>query len=294
MRVGRVLFGDTVEPAVFHLGVWVRADACAAAKGADVVELLTRGPALREDLERLDTNLLLASGEAVEEEHAQLRMPLHGPRAIVAVGLNYREHAQEVSWEAPSTPLLFAKWPSALNGPYDPIPLDADISKNVDYEVELAAVIGRTALDVSVADALMHVAGYAVANDISARDIQASETQWTRSKSFDGFCPIGPWITTADEVPDPQDLELSCWVNDDRRQHASTAQMIHSVAELVAFATRATTLQAGDVILTGTPSGVAMASENPRWLAPGDTLRTEILGLGHLKNRLVHRASGKP
>lgn len=293
MRVGRVLFGDTVEPAVHHRGSWVRADACGSAKGAGVVELLDRGPALQDDLERLDLELLLGNGEAVVEGFAQLRQPLEGPRAIIAVGLNYDEHASEVSWEAPSTPLLFAKWPSALSGPFDPIPLDAAISANVDYEVELAAVIGRTTLDVTVEDALGHVSGYAVANDISARDIQFSESQWTRSKSFDGFCPLGPWITTADEVPDPQDLQLSCWVNDERRQHASTAQMVHGVAELVAFASRATTLRAGDVVLTGTPSGVAMASQDPRWLEPGDILRTAVEGLGELRNPLVARASGR-
>ena len=292
MRVGRVVFGDGVDTAVHHDGVWVRADACGpSAKDASVVDLLDRGEAVREDLERIDTELLLGTGDAVPEHAAQLRQPLDGPRAIIAVGLNYREHAREVSWEAPSTPLLFAKWPSSLHGPYDPIALDPAISANVDYEVELAAVIGRTTLDVAVEDALTHVAGYTVANDISARDIQFSESQWTRSKSFDGFCPIGPWITTTDEVPDPQDLELSCWVNGERRQHASTAQMIHGVAELVAFASRATTLRAGDVILTGTPSGVAMASQEPHWLAPGDVLRTEVKSLGHLDNHMVDRTS---
>lgn len=293
MKIGRVMIGSEVTPAVASQDHWVSAAACGpVGKDADVVELLQDRDALRQALDQLDLQELLATGQAVAMDGADLRQPLTGPRAVVAVGLNYRAHAEEVSvtWEAPPTPLLFAKWPASVSGPTDPIPVDSALTTKVDYEVELAAVIGRTALDVTEDEALAHVAGYAVANDISARDIQSSESQWTRAKSFDGFCPLGPWITTADEVPDPQALDLSCTVNGVRLQDSSTAHMIHTVAKLIAYISRGTTLHPGDLILTGTPAGVAMASDDPQWLKPGDVVRSEIQGLGHLENTVVDRA----
>lgn len=292
MRIGRVTFNDRIEPAIFHDGSWLRAGACGeVAPGATATDLLNQRESLVRALDTVNVEAMIGSGDAVREADAVLATPLQGPRAIVAVGLNYREHAAEVSWEAPPTPLVFAKWPSALTGPFDRIALDPSVSAQVDYEVELAAVIGRPTLDVSVDDALDHISGYAVANDISARDIQSSESQWTRAKSFDGFCPIGPWITTADEIPDPQNLKLSCTVNGEVRQQATTARMIHGVAQLIAYVSRATTLQPGDLVLTGTPSGVAMAAETPRWLEPGDVVRSEVEGLGYLENKIVSRTA---
>lgn len=293
MKIARVTFGDDVRPAVAHDDHWVSAAACGpVGKDADVLDLLLRQDDLRAALAQVDLESLVADGQAVPLADAALHQPLVGPRAIVAVGLNYRAHAQEVSvtWQAPPTPLLFAKWPASMTGPTDPIPVDRSLSETVDYEVELAVVIGRTALDVAEEHALDHVAAYAVANDVSARDIQSSESQWTRAKSFDGFCPIGPWLTTADEVPDPQALDISCTVNGARLQDSSTAHMIHPVAKLIAYVTRGTTLQPGDLILTGTPAGVAMASDDPQWLKPGDVVRSEIEGLGHLENTVVDRA----
>lgn len=290
MRIGRVVFGTEVAPAVARQGHWLRAAACGpVGKNAEVIDLLRDREAVRDAVEAIDLDELLASGDAVPEERAELRAPLTGPRAIVAVGLNYRAHAQEVHWEAPPTPLLFAKWPASLSGPTDDIPVDAALTQQVDHEVELAVVIGRTALDVAEDQALEHVAGYAVANDISARDIQSAESQWTRAKSFDGFCPLGPWITTADEVPDPQALDISCAVNGVTRQDSSTAQMIHSVAQLVAYVSRGMTLRPGDLILTGTPAGVAMGSPDPQWLKSGDVLRSVVQGLGHLENTVTGR-----
>lgn len=293
MRIARAVFGGRTAPAIAHAGHWLDVAACGTVgKDADVIAVLNRPDELREVVETLDVEALVASGQAVAEGEAVLRKPLDGPRSIVAVGLNYLAHAREVQvvWEAPPTPLLFAKWPSSLSGPFDDIPVDSSLTTQVDYEVELAAVIGQTAQSVSVEDALRHVAGYAVANDISARDIQSAESQWTRAKSFDGFCPVGPWITSSDEVPDPQDLTLSCSVNGSVRQDASTAQMIHSVAELIAYVSRGTTLHPGDLILTGTPSGVAMAMPEPEWLADGDVVRSEVHGLGHLENRVTVHA----
>lgn len=292
MRAGRVDFRGSVEPAVQHQGFWVRASACGpAGKGAEVLDLLARRDEIAAELAGLDLQALTEAGNAVRVDDARLALPLPGPRAVVAVGLNYREHAEEVIWEAPPTPLLFAKWPSALSGPYDPIAVDATLSAQVDHEVELAAIIGRPTLDVDAASALQHVAGYAVANDVSARDIQAAESQWTRAKSFDGFCPIGPWVTSADEVPDPQRLRLSCTVNGARRQDSTTAQMVHTVADLIAFVSRGMTLMPGDIILTGTPAGVAMGSPSPQWLRPGDVVISEIESLGRLENVVVDRAA---
>ena len=290
MRIGRVDFRGAAEPAVGHHGLWVRASACGGAvKEADVVGLLGQLEQLRAALDALDLDELVDSGDAVPQHQARLHAPIVGPRSIVAVGLNYLEHASEVRFEAPPVPLLFAKWPSSLSGPGDVIPLDRSLSEQLDYEVELAAVIGRPAFNVSQDQALDFVGGYAVANDVSARDLQFSDSQWTRSKSFDGFCPLGPWITTADEVPDPQALHITCRVNGEVRQDASTGQMIHSVAELVAFASRAMTLNPGDLILTGTPKGVAMGAEDPQWLRPGDVVQSEIEPLGYLRNEVVDR-----
>jgi 2-keto-4-pentenoate hydratase/2-oxohepta-3-ene-1,7-dioic acid hydratase in catechol pathway len=214
-------------------------------------------------------------------------MPLDAPTNIMAVGLNYSDHAEEVKFAAPSTPLMFAKWTSALTGPQDDVVLDGSISGQVDYEVELAVVIGREALNVDVDEALTRVAGYCIANDISARDVQFADKQWTRAKSFDGFCPLGPWITTPDEVPDPHALSLSCSVNGSVRQSASTSQMIFDVGSLISHASRSRTLLPGDLLLTGTPSGVAMGSDSPDWLVPGDVVRCEIEGLGTIENRMV-------
>ncbi|HUG50579.1 MAG TPA: fumarylacetoacetate hydrolase family protein [Terrimesophilobacter sp.] len=260
------------------------------ASRASIVELLMMGDTLRTDLESVDLAAALEAGNAVAETEAKFAVPVETARNIIAVGLNYREHTKETNLEAPTTPLLFAKWASSLAGPHTPIALDSSISKQVDYEVELAVVIGKRTLDVTAAEALDHVAGYTVSNDISARDVQFAEAQWTRAKSFDGFCPIGPWLTSADAVPNPQLLQLSCSINGERKQNGNTSQMVFGVADIIAFASRSLTLLPGDIILTGTPSGVAMGAEVPRWLRPGDILRSEIEGLGVLENAMVARA----
>jgi 2-keto-4-pentenoate hydratase/2-oxohepta-3-ene-1,7-dioic acid hydratase in catechol pathway len=294
MRLGRVLFANVTEPAVLHQDTWVRVS-CLGLPDLEggIACLLSRSQELLGALDGVVISELVARGDAVPAASAHLQSPLERTSSIIAVGLNYRAHIAEVEWKAPTNPLLFAKWSSALTGPYNEIALDASLSQQVDYEVELVAVIGRHTRDVDVAHALEHIGGYAVANDVSARDVQKADSQWTRAKSFDGFCPIGPWITTADEVADPQDLELSCVVNGSVRQHANTAQMIFGVAELVAFASHGMTLHPGDVLLTGTPSGVALGSESPQWLKPGDVVRSEIAGLGYLENHITARAAAE-
>jgi 2-keto-4-pentenoate hydratase/2-oxohepta-3-ene-1,7-dioic acid hydratase in catechol pathway len=209
------------------------------------------------------------------------------PGKIVAIGLNYLDHIRESGVEAPARPLVFAKFPSSVIGPDDPIVIDAEVTERVDWEVELAVVIGRPARDVSPADALDHVLGYTVANDVSARDLQFSDGQWVRAKSLDTFCPLGPVVLTADEVPDPQALHLVCRVNGEVVQDAGTDLMVFGVAELISFCSRSFTLAAGDVLLTGTPWGCGEFMDPRRSLAPGDVVECEIDGIGTLCNPVI-------
>ena len=209
-------------------------------------------------------------------------LPFDRPGKIVCVGLNYRDHAEESGMELPARPLLFAKWPSSLIGPGQAIVLPEQ-AKEVDYEAELGVVIGTRAQRIAVADALDHVAGYLCANEVSARDIQFSDGQWTRGKSFDTFGPVGP-ITPADQVPDPQALGIRCILNGEVVQDSSTAQMVFTVAEVIAFISDGITLEPGDLILTGTPAGVGLGRKPPVYLADGDEVTIEIDGVGSLTN----------
>lgn len=209
-------------------------------------------------------------------------LPIRPPGKIVCVGLNYRDHADESAMELPSAPLLFAKWPNGLVGPGQPILLPRQ-STEVDYEAELGVVIGRPARRVPVEEALEHVAGYVCANDVSARDIQFGDGQWTRGKSFDTFCPVGPMVPAAD-VPDPQALAIRCLLNGEVVQDSSTAQMIFGVAELIAYISDGIELEAGDLVLTGTPPGVGFVRNPPVFLRDGDEVTVEIEGVGSLTN----------
>jgi len=208
------------------------------------------------------------------------------PSKIICVGLNYRPHAAEAGFQVPSQPMLFAKFSSCLIGPGEAIQLPP-IKANIDYEAELAVVIGERAKGVSVASALDVVEGYVCFNDISARDIQRSDVQWTRGKSFDTFGPVGPRVVPQSEIGDPQSLRISCRLNGEVVQDASTADMVFGVAEIIAFASQAITLEAGDLIATGTPAGIGAWHDPPRWLSDGDTVAVEIEGLGVLTNPVV-------
>jgi ureidoglycolate lyase len=206
---------------------------------------------------------------------------------IVCVGLNYREHVLESGQAMPAEPVLFMKAPSCLTGPDDGIVIPAGATK-VDWEVELALVIGATARGVTPAAALGHVAGYAVFNDVSERGWQLEGTgQWLKGKSADSFGPVGPWLVTADEVADPQQLGLWLTVNGERRQGSSTADMIFPVATLVSYISRFMTLCPGDLVSTGTPSGVALGGHPPRYLQAGDVVRCGIDGLGEQHSAVV-------
>jgi 5-carboxymethyl-2-hydroxymuconate isomerase len=189
--------------------------------------------------------------------------------------------------EAPERPLVFTKFPTSVIGDGDAIEVDRALTQRVDWEVELAVVIGRTMRKVAVEDALTHVFGYTVANDVSARDLQFADGQWVRGKSLDTFCPLGPVIVTADEIGDPQALGLRTRVNGETVQESTTAEMVFGVAELLAFCSRSFTLEPGDVVLTGTPWGCGEFMDPPRSLQAGDVVEVEIDGIGTLRNPVV-------
>ena len=209
-------------------------------------------------------------------------LPIKRPGKVICVGLNYRDHAEEQGVQLPERPLLFAKWPTALTGPGDPIVLPS-ISAQVDYEAELGVVIGARVKGVRVDNALEAVRGYVCANDVTARDLQRADRQFTRSKSLDTFAPVGEFVPAA-EIGDPQSLRIRCLVNGEVRQDSTTANMIFSVAEVIAFVSEAITLEPGDLVLTGTPSGVGVFRDPPIFLAEGDEVTVEIERLGTLTN----------
>ena len=210
----------------------------------------------------------------------RLGVPFTGISKIVGVGLNYRDHAKEAGMPIPSEPILFMKATTCISGPFDPLLLPPG-SVKTDWEVELGIVIGSVARRVPVEQALDHIAGYCVANDVSEREYQLERgTQWDKGKGCDTFGPLGPWLVTADEIPDPQDLHLWLELNGQRVQNGSTANMVFGCAELVSYISRFMTLLPGDVIVTGTPPGVGLGMKPQRFLKAGDTLRLGIDGLG--------------
>ena len=220
---------------------------------------------------------------------ATVRAPIV-PTTILGIGLNYRRHAEESGARVPDYPVLFFKGPNAVQHPNQPIVLPTALkSEKVDYECELAVVIGRTCKNVSCDEALDYVLGYSCANDVSARDwqLEYGGGQWSRGKTFDTFCPLGPCLVTPDEIPDPNDLKIRTYLNGEIMQDWHTGDMIFSVPELIAFLSASTTLLPGTVILTGTPHGVGMARQPPRWLRPGDVVQIEVEGIGTLTNPVV-------
>ena len=260
----------------------------------DAIELLDGGPATMTSLLVADEAVIEALRAAASADtirargrplsDADLLAPLPRPGKIIAIGRNYREHATEEGVDPPAAPLMFAKWPSAVVGPGADIRWDPSLTTQVDYEAELAVVIGRQARRVDVTDALEHVFGYTCLNDVSARDLQFGDGQWTRGKSLDTFCPMGPALVTPDELGDPQDLAIRCFVGDDLLQDARTSAMYFGIAEIISFCSASFTLEPGDVIATGTPGGVGAFREPPRFLGDGDRVVVEIEGIGRLEN----------
>ena len=214
----------------------------------------------------------------------EIAAPVLNPSKIVCVGLNYHDHCRETGVAVPERPLLFAKFPSTLIGPEKSITWNPETSQQVDYEAELALVIKRTARNVPPEAAYDYIAGYTIANDISARDVQFSDGQWVRGKSFDTFCPLGPYLVTTDEITDPHNLAIRCRLNGALMQDSNSGEMIFKIPELIAFITQSSTLEPGDVIITGTPHGVGVFRDPKVFLKPGDVVEVEIEGLGLLRN----------
>ena len=249
----------------------------------DMLEIIREGRAALEGIERatagLEPSLALAD--------AKLMAPLR-PGKYLAIGMNYRKHVEEAASlgvETPKQQFWFNKQTTCICGPFDPI--EPGVSEKVDYEVELGAVIGTPAKGVKAADALSHIFGYVVANDVSARDWQFHSPTFTMGKSFDTHGPIGPWIVTVDEIADPQNLDLRCYVNGEVRQSNNTSQMIHSIAAQIEYLSTAFTLEPGDLIATGTPEGVGVAMNPQVFLQPGDVVRCEIDRIGVIENRVA-------
>lgn len=225
----------------------------------------------------------LAPGCFVNIDSVRLGPPITDPTKIVCLGLNYVDHAREQGKDVPEWPLLFAKAPSCLAGTTDPIPLPAEVTQ-LDHEVELAFVIGRRAKDVPIEQAYDYIAGYGVFMDMSARDVQFREKQWFRGKSFDGFGPFGPWLTTREEIADPHNLAISLTVDGETMQNSNTKNLHFRIDYLVQHISRSMTLEPGDIISTGTPSGVGVFAEPPRFLRRGQVVKAAIETLGELEN----------
>jgi 2-keto-4-pentenoate hydratase/2-oxohepta-3-ene-1,7-dioic acid hydratase in catechol pathway len=214
----------------------------------------------------------------------KLLAPITNPSKVVAIGLNYMDHCREQKVEPPKAPIVFAKFPSSIIGPGEAIRWNPALTRQVDYEAELAVVMGRTARNVAETEALDYVAGYTICHDVSARDLQLGDGQWIRGKSLDTFCPLGPYLVTRDEIPDPHNLAIRCTVNDTVLQNSNTAEMIFRVPSLIAYISRAFTLLPGDIISTGTPDGVGLFRSPKIFLKGGDVVTVEIEGLGQLTN----------
>lgn len=277
MRLARVGSGAATVGVVQEAHRWIAISSIVDGirDGSDTVEVLGRLDEVRAALGEKGPNVASIEPDVFHS-------PIARPGKLIGIGLNYRNHALELGAEIPAAPIVFSKWATSLQGPSGTIRWRPDLTSQLDYEVELAVVIGARCSDITLDAAMSVVAGYAVANDVSARDAQFAEGQWVRSKSFDGACPLGPWITTVDDVADPQALRLTTDVNGERRQDSTTSEMIFDVASLVEFVARGTTLEPGDVILTGTPPGVAAATG--RWLSRDDVVRCEVEGLGVLEH----------
>lgn len=225
-------------------------------------------------------------GAGLPLEAVRLFPPVPRPGKIIAVGFNYQDHAAEQGIKPPEAPLIFAKFTTSITGPYDPIVLPAG-DPQVDYEAELGVVIGRRGKSIPEDRAYDYIAGYLALNDVSARKWQFGDKQWVRGKSCDTFCPIGPWLVTRDEVPDPQGLPIACRVNGEVRQSANTRDLYFGIPTLLAYISASITLEPGDIIATGTPPGVGVFRKPPIYLQAGDVVEVEIESLGTLRNAVV-------
>ncbi len=259
----------------------------------DLLTLIEQGP---QALGQLRQRLSSAKPSTIRRlKDLTLLAPLDPPRGnVLAIGRNYQKHAEEGAraWnEEVKPPTVFTKAQTSVNGPYDDIPIDPKVSEKIDWETELGVVIGKRGINIKAEDAMSHVFGYTVINDVSARDIQNGwGGQFFKGKSLDKYCPMGPWIVTADEIPDPQSLRLTLKVNGVIKQDGNTRDMIYPVRQLLVWLSIGMTLLPGNVIATGTPDGVGFARNPPEFLKPGDVMETEVERVGLLRNKMVGAA----
>lgn len=290
-QAGASRLGAVLDDVVIDL-----AGAQAARQGedfpADMLTFLQAGDEVRQTAGEI-VEWVESNGKGVEEPFVhtlsdlKLAPPIPNPSKIICVGLNYADHCREQNIDLPKSPVLFAKFPTALIGINEAITWPAESSHQVDYEAELAVVIGREARNVPENEAYHYVAGYTIVNDVSARDVQFSDGQWIRGKSFDTFCPMGPYLVTMDEIDDPQELDIRCRVNGELRQDSNTREMIFQIPFLLSFISKTSTLLPGDVISTGTPAGVGVFRDPKVFLRPGDVVEAEIEKLGRLRNSVI-------
>ncbi len=257
-----------------------------------VLELIDAGAESLQTLKNIVANT--AADEWLPLKKVELMSPIPRPRQnIMCLGWNYIEHVEETAGKAleapklPKYPIVFTKAASSMNGPYANIPVDLEISDKMDWEVELAVIIGKPGQGITKEKAMQHVFGYSIINDVSARDIQKRHKQFFVGKSFTGACPMGPWIVTADEIADPQKLDLKSWVNNEIKQDSNTKYQIFDVASVIETLSQGMMLEAGDIIATGTPSGVGYVRNPPEYLMPGDVVACEIEGIGKISNPIV-------
>lgn len=270
---GRTRLGKVVDSTVIDLSEITGID-------HSMRQLLNDLPALRERLERV-------AGPAIALEEVRLEAPIHDPQKFLGIGMNYRQHAEEarrVGIAIPSSQMWFNKQVSCISGPFDPV-VKPRISEQMDYEIELGVVIGRRCRHVCAGDAPAVIAGYLIVNDLSARDWLKKSPTFTLGKSFDTHGPLGPWLTTCDEIADPLALQMTLTVNGEQRQHASTGDMIYNIYQQIEYLSSVMTLEPGDVLATGTPSGIG--APTGRFLQPGDLLHLTIDGLGAIEHRVV-------
>ncbi len=257
-----------------------------------MLELIDAGNSLLEKFREATANVNQA--ECIPLQQVELLAPIPRPRQnVMCLGWNYADHAKETAHainrevQVPDHPIVFTKSASSMNGPFADIPYDASVSDRIDWEVELGVIIGKSGKQIPVEQALDHVFGYSVINDISARDMQRRHKQFFLGKSLTGSCPMGPWIVTSDEIPDPQSLDLRSRVNGELKQESNTCLQIFNVATTISILSRGMQLEAGDIIATGTPSGVGFARNPPEFLRPGDVVECEVERIGCLRNRIT-------
>jgi len=290
VRLGLVVGDRVVDLPAALRGVWDEAP-------TSLLALIQAGPAA---WQRMSTIAPSTAKDVGGHSHPTSAVRWHAPiprptKNVFCLGLNYVEHAKESAqargreMKIPTAPVIFTKAPTAVNGPFDDITVDRSATQQVDWEVELGVVIGTSGRNITKAEALRHVFGYTVINDVSARDLQQQHLQFFKGKSLDGFCPMGPVVVTADEFGDPQNKRLQLRVNGTTKQDGNTANMIFPVNVIIEWLSKGLTLEAGDVIATGTPDGVGMGRTPQEFLVDGDVIETEVEGIGVLRNRIVDR-----